>query len=98
MEFKSNLSNSVSKMASCLKQESCTSCVNRRFEGMAAEQKPVWDGVLSIRGSGNIPRLVGQVLELVAETVCAVYPSGLRCPGLLSLLLTHSEKRQEVFT
>lgn len=41
--------------------------------------------------AGNVPRLVGQVLGLVAETVvCAVLrPSGLRCPGLLSLLLTH---------
>lgn len=40
--------------------------MNCNFEGMAAEQKRVQDGVLSIRGSGNIPRLVGQVLELVA--------------------------------
>lgn len=52
----------------------------------------MWDDVLSIRGSGNILRLVGQVLELVAQTVCVVSPSGLDCSGLLSLLLTHREK------
>lgn len=52
----------------------------------------MWDDVLSIRGSGNILRLVGQVFELVAQTVCVVCPSGLDCSGLLSLLLTHREK------
>lgn len=73
------------------------SCVHLRFEGTAAWMKLVWHGVSSIRGSGNILRLVGQVLRLVAETVCAAYPSVLRCAGLPSLLLTRREKRQVMF-
>lgn len=60
--------------------------------GCAAEQAAAWDDVLSIRGIGNVVRLVGQVWELMAETVCVVCPSGLGCSGLFSLLLTHREK------
>lgn len=60
--------------------------------GCAAEQEAAWDDVLSIRGVGNVLRLVGQVWELMAETVCVVCPSGLGCSGLFSLLLTHREK------
>lgn len=35
----------------------------------AAEREAAWDDVLSIRGIGNVLRLVGQVWELMAETV-----------------------------
>lgn len=40
--------------------------------GCAAEQEAAWGDVLSIRGIGNVVRLVGQVWELMAETVCDV--------------------------
>lgn len=40
--------------------------------GCAAEQEAAWDDVLSIRAIGNVLRLVGQVWELTAETVCVV--------------------------
>lgn len=60
--------------------------------GRAVEQETAWDGVLSIRGTENVLRSVGQVCELMAVTVCVLCPSGLYCPGLFSLLLTHREK------
>lgn len=65
--------------------------------GCAAEQEAAGDDVLSIHGVGNVLRLVGQVWELMGETVCVVCPSGLGCSGLFSLLLTHREKDKTGF-
>ena len=65
--------------------------------GCAAEQEAAGEDVLSIRGVGNVLRLVGQVWELMGETVCVVCPSGLGCSGLFSLLLTHREKDKAGF-
>lgn len=60
--------------------------------GCATEQEAAKEDLLSIRGIRNVMRLVGQVWELMAETVCVVCPSRLGCSGLFSLLLTHRER------
>lgn len=60
--------------------------------GCAVEQEVAWNDLLSIHG--NVLRLVGQVWELMTETVYVMCPSGLGCSGLFSMSFAHKEENK----